>query len=151
MFMRMNVFNLIVVLFFAGVALAEPKTKVEFRKPLAKGLPSLPSRSTKKSWTGKLSVHDGMMWKDDKPFFPIGYTTYGAGDKVYAQAVAMGCNAIHNEVGWHVTSSPGFVPKDAFYPIQKEIRLAGQWGLVTFPLLACHYLPGWFTFHFFHF
>ncbi|MBN1555206.1 MAG: beta-galactosidase [Phycisphaerae bacterium] len=134
---------LIVVFLLAGFVWAESESEAEFRKPLADGLPSLPPMTARKSWTGKLSVHDGMMWKDDKPFFPIGYT-FGTGDKGSAQAVAMGCNAVHFDVGWWICPAPGPVPEEAFNGIKEEIRLAGQWGMVAFPLLSGHYVPGWF-------
>lgn len=115
-----------------------------FCQPLAEGLPPLAPLTAKKPWTGKLSVHDGMMWKDDQPFFPIGYV-FGSGDKPCAQLVAMGCNAVHIDVGWNVSPAPGPVPAEAFDGVKDDIRLASQWGIVVFPLLTGHYIPGWFS------
>jgi len=114
------------------------------RKPLAEGLPPLANpAAVKRPWHSKLELRDGMMLRDGAPFFPIGYV-FGQSDDELAESVAMGCNALHYDIGWNVSPGPGPVPEKQFAAFRQDIRNAAQWGLVVFPLMTAHYVPAWF-------
>ncbi len=114
------------------------------RKPLAEGLPPLPDPARgKRPWHSKLELRDGMMLRDGEPFFPIGYV-FGESDDALAQEAAMGCNAVHYDIGWNVSQGPGPVPEAQFAAFRQKIRNSAQWGLAVFPLMTAHYVPAWF-------
>ena len=114
------------------------------RKPLAEGLPPLADPATgKRPWHSKLELRDGMMLRDGEPFFPIGYV-FGESDDALAQEAAMGCNAVHYDIGWNVSQGPGPVPEAQFAAFRQKIRNSAHWGLAVFPLMTAHYVPGWF-------
>ncbi|OQY03247.1 MAG: hypothetical protein B6I25_08290 [Planctomycetales bacterium 4572_13] len=115
-----------------------------YREPAAVGLPQrLDPRIAKKPWTSKLEIKDNMMLKDGKPFFPIGFN-YGVVDRDLAQVKAMGCNALTYDVGWRECPKPGIVGEEAFERYINLVRNAAKWDVVYFPILAGHYVPGWF-------
>ena len=115
-----------------------------YRQPAAVGLPQrLDPRTAKKPWKSKLEIKDGMMLKDGKAFFPIGFN-YGVNDRELAQVKAMGCNALTYDVGWNTCPRPGLVPPECFENYIDLVRNAAQWDIVYFPLLAGHYVPNWF-------
>ncbi len=122
----------------------EEEAIARYRKPAAVGLPQrLDPRTAKKPWKSKLEIKDGMMLKDGKPFFPIGFN-YGVSDRDLAQVKAMGCNALHYDVGWRECKEPGIVGPESFDRYINLVRNAAKWDMVYFPLLAGHYVPGWF-------
>ncbi len=85
-----------------------------------------------------------MMFKDDKPFFPIGLIRGFGSDSTLAQVKAIGCNATDMDVGWYVTAGPGPVGEERFSGWQHRVRQAAEWDMVAFPVLVGHYVPGWF-------
>ena len=88
-------------------------------------------------------MQKGILLKDGIPFFPIGFV-FGTDDASLAQAAAIGCNAVHFEVGWNVAPSAGPVDESAFITFGDKIKRAGDWGFAAFPLLTGHYVPDWF-------
>lgn len=114
------------------------------RVPLKSGLPERAPLSEKKPWSGTFTLQDGMLLKDGDPFFPIGFV-FGTDDQSLSQAKAMGCNAVHFDVGWSVTPTEGPVDPAALRELSEKIELSGEWGLAAFPLLEGHYVPGWFS------
>lgn len=120
------------------------QVKNDFMQPMAGGLPIPLDPDKQIGWHSKLSLKNGMMFKDDKPFFPIGFV-FGTSDKALAQAKAMGANAAHFEVGWRACSSPGKVPAENFRHVLETNQRAAQWDMASFIILTGHYVPGWFT------
>lgn len=114
------------------------------RQPLAKGLPPLALLDEQKPWTGRMELRDGMMLKDGKPFFPIGFVFWG-GQRALAQARAMGANAMHFEVGWNVSQGPGAIAAGQFASTLDTLRQCSRWGMASFLLLSGHYTPAWFA------
>jgi beta-galactosidase len=118
----------------------------EYQKPLAQGLPDValpPRQGIEKhpNWQKK----DGMLLRDGKPFFPIGYVMFNTDDRHLGQARAVGANATHIDEGWsNVMREKGKADPEALDRINKRLDLLGRYDLVTFPLLAGHYVPKWF-------
>ncbi|MEX0653847.1 MAG: alpha-amylase family protein [Phycisphaeraceae bacterium] len=115
-----------------------------WRQPLAAGLPPLADPAQREPWDHALTLRDGMMFKDQQPFFPIGYV-FGTDERALAQSRAMGGNAIHFEVGWSVSEGPGPIPARQFHTTLETVRRARAWGLASFVLLTGHYIPAWFA------
>jgi len=123
----------------------EKQAIAHFREPLAKGLPQLADPIiAKKPWKSTLEIKDGMMMKDGQPFFPIGYV-FGSDERSLAQLKAMGCNAVHLEIGWQYMTEEGAIDEAAITHFIGQIHNAAEYDIVTFPLLTGHYVPGWFS------
>jgi beta-galactosidase len=112
--------------------------------PLAGGLPPPADPSSKKPWTDKLELANGVLLRAGTPFYPIGFV-FGTSDDMLAQAKAMGCNAVAFDIGWSYVKAPGDVPEATFATAQATIQRASDWGMASFPLINGHYVPGWFN------
>ena len=128
------------------VGVTDPAAALDrFRQPMAKGLPlRVDPRTAKKPWRSKLQISNGMILKDDKPFFPIGLIRGFGNDSTLAQVKAIGCNATDMDIGWFVTAGPGPVGEERFSGWRHHVRQAAEWDMVAFPVLVGHYVPGWF-------
>ncbi|EIP96431.1 beta-galactosidase [Opitutaceae bacterium TAV1] len=111
--------------------------------PLAGGLPAPLPASGKKTWDAHFTLENGTLLKNGAPFYPIGFV-FGTTDAELAQARAMGANAVHFDIGWNTAPNPGELPDAALEKAREKIRLAAQWDIAVFPLLAGHYVPDWF-------
>ncbi|AHF93474.1 beta-galactosidase [Opitutaceae bacterium TAV5] len=111
--------------------------------PIADGLPAPLPPSAKAPWKSRFTLTNGVLFKDDAPFYPIGFV-FGTSDADLAQARAMGANAVHFDIGWNTAPRPGDIPDASFDKVRGMIRRAADWNMAVIPLLTGHYVPGWF-------
>ena len=85
-----------------------------------------------------------VLYRKGKPFFPLGLV-FGRTDADMQRAKAAGLNSIHQEYSIRdvFPNSPDELSQEGVRRIRNLHETARKNGMVLFPLLTGHYIPGW--------
>lgn len=104
------------------------------------------SRPGKKKIEGQagMTTEDGRLYFNGKPFFPVGLV-FGRTDADMQQAKTAGFNSIHQEYSIRdvLPEGPDTIDPAGVERIKALHETARRNGMVLFPLLTGHYIPGW--------
>lgn len=92
----------------------------------------------------RFELKEGQLFKDGKPFFPIGFV-FGSSDEEMERAKTYGANSIHMEYSIRTLfpDSPDEVSEQGRKQIRELHERAARHDLALFPLLTGHYIPAW--------
>ncbi len=98
----------------------------------------------KKKIGSSMTTVDGQLLFRGKPFFPVGIV-FGRTAEAMQQAKAAGFNSIHQEYSLRdvLPKGAGEVDPAGVERIRQLHETARESGMVLFPLLTGHYIPGW--------
>lgn len=94
--------------------------------------------------TGRMENVDGRLYFHNRPFFPVG-VVFGRSDEDMQRAKASGFNSIHQEYSIRdvLPDGPEQIDATGLERIRELHETARRNGMVLFPLLTGHYIPGW--------
>ena len=93
---------------------------------------------------GGIAVENGRLIRNGEPFFPVGLV-FGRTDEAMQRAKAAGFNSIHQEYSLRdvLPDGPDTVSEAGVQRIRDLHETARRNGMVLFPQLTGHYIPGW--------
>lgn len=93
---------------------------------------------------GRMENVDGRLFFRNRPFFPVGLV-FGRTDADMQNAKASGFNSIHQEYSLRdvLPDGPEKIDAKGVRRIRDLHETARRNGMVLFPLLTGHYIPGW--------
>ncbi len=93
---------------------------------------------------GRAKSVDGRLYFRNRPFFPLGLV-FGRTDAEMQKAKASGFNSIHQEYSLRdvLPEGPDRIDPAGVRRIRDLHETARRNGMVLFPLLTGHYIPGW--------